>query len=171
MTTPSAPRHARRLRDIDTRRRIEHESAVRQTERHKRMRLLGFAGVIVAVLAVGGFLAFGDFINRPAAALGTIDIQSSMAGFTPSVITVRAGSTATLSWWTDDAAPHLQGGVHTMISPELGLDEALPAEARRTITWHVPDKPGTYDVWCDSCCGGKGSPTMHGKIVVMPADA
>jgi len=75
----------------------------------------------------------------------------------------------TLAWWTQDAAVHLKGGVHTMISPDLDLAERLPAESRRNVTWTVPDMPGTYDVWCDSCCGGKGSPTMHGKIVVLPA--
>lgn len=130
-----------------------------------------FAGLVVGVLALGAFLAFGDFLNRPTAAAGTIEIQSSMGGFTPSTITVKAGDTVALDWWTQDAAIHLQGGVHTMISPELGLAEQLPAESRRTITWAVPNKPGTYDVWCESCCGGKDSPTMHGKIVVLPLSA
>jgi plastocyanin len=128
-----------------------------------------FAGLVIGVLAFGSFLAFGDFLNRPAAAAGTIEVQSSMAGFTPSTITVKAGDTVTLDWWTQDAAVHLQGGVHTMISPDLGLEEALPAEGRRMVTWNVPNRPGTYDVWCATCCGGKDSPTMHGKIVVLEA--
>lgn len=128
-----------------------------------------FAGLVIGVLGFGSFMAFGDFFNRPAAAAGAIDVQSSMAGFTPSTITVTAGNTVTLDWWTQDAAVHLQGGVHTMISPDLGLKEELPAESRRTVTWNVPNKPGTYDVWCESCCGGKESPTMHGKIVVLNA--
>lgn len=130
-----------------------------------------FGVIVVGVLLVGGYMAFGDFLNRPAAAAGTIDVQSSMAGFTPSEIRVKAGSTVTLDWWTQDASVHLEGGVHTMIAPELGLNEALPAESRRAVTWQVPNKPGTYDVWCESCCGGKESPTMHGKIVVEPASA
>lgn len=134
-----------------------------------KVRPLIFAAVVVVVLTAGAYLAFGDFLNRPAAAAGTISVQSSMAGFTPSDIHVKAGSTVTLDWWTQDAAMHLEGGVHTMIAPELGLDEKLPAESRRAVTWNVPNTPGTYDVWCDSCCGGKDSPTMHGKIVVEPA--
>ena len=128
-----------------------------------------FAGVVAVVLSLGAFLAFGDFLNRPAAAAGTIDVQSSMAGFTPSEIHVTAGTTVKLDWWTQDASMHLQGGVHTMIAPDLDLYEELPAESRRAITWTVPDKPGTYDVYCDSCCGGKDSPTMHGKIVIEPS--
>ena len=171
MSTTDAPRHERRMREIETRRAERDRARQRTQQRQQRVRALAFSGVIVTVLAIGGFLAFGDFFDRPTAAMGTIDVQSSMAGFTPSAIVVTAGTTATFSWWTDDASPHLQGGVHTMISPALGLNESLPAESRRTFTWHVPDMPGTYDVWCDSCCGGKESPTMHGTIVVKPSNA
>lgn len=130
-----------------------------------------FAGLVVLVLALGLFAAFTDFIGRPVSdpSTNTLSIQSSMAGFTPKEIRVKAGSTVTLDWWTDDAAPHLEGGVHTMVSPELGLNEELKAESRRQITWTVPDKPGRYDVWCDSCCGGKASPSMHGVIVIEQA--
>jgi cytochrome c oxidase subunit II len=135
----------------------------------QKLRPLLFVGVVVAVLGAGVYVAFGNFLTRPAAAAGTISVQSSMAGFTPSEIRVTAGTTVTLDWWTEDAAMHLQGGVHTMIAPDLGLHEELPAESRRAVSWTVPNKPGTYDVWCESCCGGKGSPTMHGKIVVEPA--
>ena len=142
----------------------------RATEVHRspgeQARPILFGAIIVIVLTVGAFLAFGDFLDRPTSAAGAIDVQSSMAGFTPSVIRVKAGSTVTLDWWTQDAAMHLQGGVHTMIAPELGLDESLPAESRRAVTWQVPNKPGTYDVYCDTCCGGQDSPTMHGTIVV-----
>jgi plastocyanin len=160
MTTRSAARAAARN---------PHQAPGKTT--FEKVRPLLFGVIVLAVLAVGAYLAFGDFLNRPATAAGadTINVQSSMAGFTPSEIRVKAGSTVTLDWWTQDAAPHLTGGVHTMISPELGLDEALPAESRRAVTWAVPDKPGTYDVWCDSCCGGKEAPQMHGKIVVEPS--
>jgi plastocyanin len=143
----------------------------RPSKRHEstafeKARAAMFVVVVAAVLGIGGFLAFGDFLNRPAAAVGTIDVQSSMAGFTPAVIRVKAGTTVTFDWWTQDASMHLHNGVHTMIAPELGLNETLPAESRKTITWQVPNTPGTYDVYCDSCCGGKDSPTMHGSIVV-----
>lgn len=133
---------------------------------------LGFGIVAVVVLVIGGFLAFGDFLGRPDAATDggrVISVQSSMAGFTPSDIQVTAGATVTIEWWTDDSALHLQDGVHTMISPELGLSETLPGESRRLVEWTVPDRPGRYDVYCDTCCGGKASPAMHGTIVIDPA--
>ncbi|MBI2764101.1 MAG: cupredoxin domain-containing protein [Chloroflexi bacterium] len=146
----------------------------RQAARHPegaidRAKPVVFGLIVVGVLAAGAVLAFGDFLNRPSAAAGAIDVQSSMAGFTPSEIRVQAGATVTFDWWTQDAAVHLENGVHTMIAPELGLNEALPAESRRPVTWQVPNRPGTYDVYCDSCCGGVDSPTMHGKIVIEAA--
>jgi plastocyanin len=171
MATENAPRHERRLAEVQARRAERAQARHAEEQRQQRLRLLGFGAVIVVVLAIGAFLAFGDFFNRPAAAVGKIDVQSSMAGFTPAVITVKAGTEATLSWWTDDAAMHLKNGVHTMVAPDLGLHEELAAESRRTFTWHVPYLPGAYDVYCDSCCGGKDSPTMHGKIVILPGDA
>jgi cytochrome c oxidase subunit 2 len=148
--------------------RAERRHGTRRPTAAERARPIAFAVVVVAVLAVGAYLAFGDFLRRPAAAEGTIDVQSSMAGFTPSEIRVTAGETVTLDWWTQDAAIHLEGGVHTMVAPDLGLNEALPAESRVAVTWQVPDKPGTYDVYCETCCGGKDSPSMHGTIVVEP---
>ena len=150
--------------------RAQRRQAERQPESAvSRTKPIAFALIAVGVLTVGAILAFGDFLNRPTAAAGSIEIQSSMAGFTPSEIRVTAGETVTLDWWTQDASMHLENGVHTMIAPELGLYEELQAESRRTVTWQVPDKPGTYDVYCDTCCGGFDSPTMHGKIVVEAA--
>ncbi len=145
------------------------KAALAREARGPVIRKAAFGLVVVAVLGFGAFFAFGDFLNRPVASNDSIDVQSSMAGFTPSVIKVTAGTTVTLDWWTQDAAVHLQGGAHTMISPELGLAEKLPAESRRQVIWTVPDKPGTYEVWFETCCGGKDSPTMHGKIVVEAA--
>jgi plastocyanin len=94
-----------------------------------------------------------------------------MAGFTPSEVKVPAGQTVSLELWTTDAAPHLEGGVHTMISDELGIHEELPAagptgESRKVVTITAPAVPGTYDIYCDTCCGGKASPSMHGTLTV-----
>src|SRR5512141_557081 len=114
-----------------TTRRATRGRTVTARSASQRLRPVLFAAVVVGVLGVGGWLAFGNFLTRPAAAAGTISVQSSMAGFTPSEIRVKAGSTVTLDWWTEDASMHLENGVHTMIAPDLGLDEQLPAESRR----------------------------------------
>ena len=163
-----AERHAERKRLL---------SAEFQARQHRieRIRKAAFGLVVVVVLAAGAYLAFGDFLGQRGATTtaDAISVQSSMAGFGPP-IHVKAGQAVKLDWWTNDAAPHLHNGVHTMISDELGLYEELPAagpsgESRKLVAFTAPTTPGTYDIYCDTCCGGKASPTMHGKIVVDAA--
>lgn len=132
-----------------------------------------FGLIVAAALAIGGYLAFGDLAGQRGASTSAnvIPVRLSMAGFTPSEITVRAGEVVAIELWTTDAAPHLEGGVHTLISDELGIHEELAAagptgESRRVVSIRAPAKPGSYDIYCDTCCGGKASPSMHGKLTV-----
>lgn len=125
------------------------------------------AAVAVVVLGAGIVLGFGDFLGRPDAdTTGAMPVRMSMAGFEPQVISAKAGTDVEIELWTTDAAIHLEGGVHTMISEELGIYEELPAESRRTVTIRMPMTPGDYDIYCDTCCGGKDSPAMHGTLRV-----
>lgn len=141
--------------------------------RSRRIRYGAFGLVVAGVLALGGFLAFGDLAGQRGAAstAEAIPVRLSMAGFTPSAVEVPAGQTVSLELWTTDGAPHLDGGVHTMISDELGIYEELPAagptgESRNVVSITTPTEPGTYDIYCDTCCGGKDSPSMHATLIV-----
>jgi hypothetical protein len=161
-------RHAERKRTQS----VDFRARQRRTE---RIRKAAFGLIVVGVLAAGAYLALGDFLGQRGATTtaDAISVQSSMAGF-GLPIHVKAGQAVKLDWWTNDAAMHLQGGVHTMISEELGIHEELPAagpsgESRRLVAFTAPMKTGGYDIYCDTCCGGKASPTMHGKIVVDEA--
>jgi plastocyanin len=133
-----------------------------------RLRLLAFGAIVVGVLGVGGILAVSDLLGQrgTATTADAIPVRMSMAGFDPGVIHAKPGQTLAIDFWTTDAAPHLQGGVHTWISPDLGLNVQLPAESRKQFTLTAPATPGDYDFWCDTCCGGKASPTMHGTLHV-----
>lgn len=138
-----------------------------------RLRRLAFGLVAAAILGIGGYLAFGDFLKQRDAApsADAISVRASMAGFTPAAIRVKAGEAVTLDFWTRDASPHLENGVHTMISDELGLHVELPgadvvSESRVAVNFTAPSEPGEYDIYCDTCCGGQENPTMHGRIVV-----
>lgn len=138
------------------------------TDRGGRWRAIAGGTVVVAVLGIGVLLAFGDFLGRPeAGSSSATPVRMSMAGFDPVVITAKAGTDMQLELWTTDGAPHLRGGVHTMISEQLGIYEELAAESRRTVTLRMPTAPGDYDIYCDTCCGGKESPTMHGTLRVV----
>ena len=178
--TPSRPtttRTDRRAAALEARRVGRHRTGSREYQSQQRwrgrIRTAAFGVVAVAVLGAGVYLAAGDLFGQRGAAstADAIPVRLSMAGFTPGVIRVPAGRTVAIELWTTDAAPHLHNGVHTMISDELGIYEELPAagatgESRRVVEITTPTTPGTYDIYCDTCCGGKASPTMHGKLAV-----
>jgi plastocyanin len=171
---PVEPRRARRAASREAARshprpRYDDEAS----RRSRRVRQGAFGLVVAALLALGGYLAFGDLAGQRSAAstADVIPVRLSMAGFTPSDVRVPAGRAVAIELWTTDSAPHLQDGVHTMISDELGIHEELPAagptgESRKVVTIQAPMEPGVYDIYCDTCCGGKASPSMHGKLTV-----
>ena len=171
MTAAGTTRRERRAATLEEHRRArpQRRAAAHQRDRTARV---AFALVAATVLAAGVYLAAGDLLGQRGAATGdAIPVRLSMAGFTPSDIRVPAGERVLLELWTTDAAAHLEGGVHTMISDELRMYEELPAadatgESRRPVAFTAPATPGTYDIYCDTCCGGKDSPSMHGKLVV-----
>lgn len=139
----------------------------------RRIRQSAFVAIVVAVLGGGVYLAAGDLFGQrgSASTVDAIPVRLSMAGFTPAEVRVPAGQRVAIELWTTDAAPHLQDGVHTMISDELGIYEELAAagpagESRRVVEITTPTTPGTYDIYCNTCCGGKDSPTMHGTLIV-----
>jgi hypothetical protein len=134
-----------------------------------RWRYLAGGSFVAVVLAIGLLLGFGDFLGRPDGAAAATPVRMSMAGFEPELIHADAGEDLVLELWTTDAALHLEGGVHSFVSDELGIHEELPAESRMTVTLPMPDEAGVYDIYCDSCCGGKDNPTMHGRIHVAEA--
>jgi plastocyanin len=177
MSSPGPlPRRDRRTIEREVARREprpRHETA--DERRRGRLRSVAFGALVVGVLGIGGYLAFGDFLGQRGAASGGVSgVQASMAGFTPKEIRVGSGETVTLDFWTQDSSGHLEGGVHTMISEELGIRAELPgadaaSDSRVAVTFTAPMTPGVYDIFCDTCCGGRENPTMHGKLIVEAA--
>lgn len=143
--------------------------------RNMKIRKATFGVIVVAVLGVGLYLAGGVFLGQrgTASTADAIPVRLSMAGFDPKVITVKAGAEVNLDFWNQDNAMHLDGGgVHTFIMPEYqNIYVEIPAEARKAFAFTAPAAPGDYDFYCDTCCGGKASPTMHGTLRVEPASA
>jgi cytochrome c oxidase subunit II len=129
------------------------------------------AVVAAVVLTSGLILGFGDLFGQREAATtpDAVTVQMTMAGFEPSVIVGTAGEELLVELWTTDSALHLDGGVHTLISDELGIYEELPANSRRTVNLSLPATAGDYNIYCDTCCGGRLSPSMHGVLRVLEA--
>jgi cytochrome c oxidase subunit 2 len=139
-----------------------------------KLRAIAFGLVAVAILGAGIYVAGSVFLGARGndAPGGFQSVRISMAGWNPVTIDAKAGQTMKLHFWDTDSAMHLSemdpssGGVHTFISDTLNVNVAIPAEGSKDFTFTAPTKPGNYDFWCNTCCGGKGSPDMHGKLHV-----
>lgn len=142
-------------------------------QRSKKLRAGAFGLIAVVILGAGLYMAGGVFLGQRDKSMDTaaIPVRLSMAGFDPKVITTKAGAEVNLDFWNQDNAMHLDGGgVHTFIMPEYqDIYVKIPAEARQSFSFTAPTIPGDYDFYCDTCCGGKESPTMHGTLRVEEA--
>jgi cytochrome c oxidase subunit 2 len=133
-----------------------------------KLRVLAFLAVAVAILGAGVYMAGNMFFTSHDApvASGAIAVNSGMDGFTPSTLDAKPGQTLTLVWSNQDDAAMLTKGVHTLVSGSLNVRLELPAQSTKTVQLTAPMTPGDYDFWCDSCCGGKDTPAMHGTLHV-----
>ncbi len=130
--------------------------------------MLAFLVVAAAILGGGIYLASSVFMGQrdKTSTPGALAMRISMDGFDPNPISATPGETLTIDWWNTDASMHLANGVHSLVSDTLNVHFELPAQSRKTITITAPTAPGDYDFWCDSCCGGKDNPKMHGTLHV-----
>lgn len=169
--TTSTLRRERRAADRDAAKLAE--KSIKGT-RPSRLRVVAFLVVAVAVVGGGLFMATSVFMGQrdKTTIADALPVRLSMAGFDPKVIEAKAGQTLNLDFWNTDNAMHLDGGgVHTFIMPDQNIYVEIPAEARQAFSFKVPTAPGDYDFYCDTCCGGKASPTMHGTLRVKAATA
>jgi cytochrome c oxidase subunit II len=167
MTTRAARRA--RLRGLDADLASGRGRSGQITPRVSRIRVIAFAATVVVVLGIGLYLAGSDFLGQrgTSTTAGALPVRLSMAGFDPKVITVKAGQSVNLDFWNTDNAMHLDGGgVHTFIMDSQNINVKIPAEARQSFAFTAPMSPGDYDFYCNTCCGGKQSPTMHGTLRV-----
>jgi cytochrome c oxidase subunit II len=133
-----------------------------------RLRVALFLGIAAVVIGGGLYLAGSVFLGQRGKTnvAGAISVRISMDGFDPTTLDATPGQTLTLDWWNEDAPMHLTNGVHTMVSDKFPVHLELAAQSRKTVTITAPTTPGDYDFWCDSCCGGKDNPKMHGTLHV-----
>jgi cytochrome c oxidase subunit 2 len=150
--------------------RALNAAAQRAAERQsRRIRTAALGLIVVVVLGAGLYFAGGVFLGQrdKTTVANAIPVRLSMAGFDPKVITAKAGSTVNLDFWNTDNAMHLDGGgVHTFIMDDQHIYVKIPAEARQAYSFNAPMAAGDYDFYCNTCCGGKASPTMHGILRV-----
>jgi len=95
-----------------------------------------------------------------------IVLAMDMGGYDTSVIQAQVGQKTTIHLTSRDHANHPDGGGrHQFAVDALGINVIAPPLASETYTF-TPTTPGVYTYYCDTCCGGRSSPTMQGTLVV-----
>lgn len=90
----------------------------------------------------------------------------SMAGFSPQRLAAKPGGDLTLTLVNPDSKFHTDGGGwHQFRVDALGMDVKIPPSSQRTVTLRNL-QAGTYEFYCDVCCGGKENPAMRGTLEV-----
>ena len=146
---------------IQARQRIEPSSNTRP------LRLAIFFGL---VLLVGG-VAIGLVVTRlqgPGATdAAAVQVHASMGGFDPPALTVKAGQKVKVELSSMDTSMHSDGGGwHQFAIDDLGINWKVGPLSSQVFEFTAPATAGTYDWYCDICCGGKENPSMQGKLTV-----
>jgi heme/copper-type cytochrome/quinol oxidase subunit 2 len=138
----------------------------RRGRTHWRTILVLGGGTVVVILA--GILALAPLLNlRPTPPpAGAQTVVISMAGFTPNRFTVLAGQPITLTLENPDSQFHTDGGGwHQFAMDEIKLDVRIAPHSTKTVTLPALSA-GTYQFYCDVCCGGRVNPSMLGVLEV-----
>lgn len=126
-------------------------------------------GVGIGVVALAAVLALAPVLTdgpAPPASSRQVDVVISMAGFTPGRITVAPGQPVTLTLRNPDSPFHTDGGGwHQFAIDALRLDVRIAPRSTTTVTLPAL-APGTYQFYCDICCGGRANPSMIGTLEV-----
>ena len=140
---------------------------IEPSSKSRPLRLAIFAGL---VLIVGG-VAIGLVVTRiqgPGATdTAAVQVHASMGGFSPPALTVKAGQTVKVELSSMDTSMHSDGGGwHQFAIDALGINWKVGPLSSKVFEFTAPTTAGTYDWYCDICCGGKENPSMQGKLTV-----
>ncbi len=127
----------------------------------------GLGGLVV--LSLAGFVALAPVRTArplPPAVAASQQVVVSMAGYSPARLMAKAGEDLTVTFINPDSRFHTDGGGwHQFRIEALGVDVRIPPSSRQTVTLRDL-RAGTYEFYCDVCCGGKENPAMRGILEV-----
>jgi heme/copper-type cytochrome/quinol oxidase subunit 2 len=127
------------------------------------------AFVVIVLLVVGvasWLLAPAWFPPRAKAPPNVVMIEADMAGFSTTVIKARVGQPLTVRLKSLDSQFHSDGGgQHQFAIDELKVNIVAPPQGTSEATF-TPMQAGTYEFYCDICCGGRANPSMVGQLIV-----
>ena len=149
-----------------SRRQAQHAQALKKVR--SRLTIAAFAAGAILILGIAFVLATSPLraARGPAAVADGHQLIITMAGFTPPNLRVPAGRPFTVRLVNTDSSYHTDGGGwHQFRVERLGIDVRIPPRSEQIQTFEAL-APGTYEFYCDVCCGGKENPSMRGVIEV-----
>ncbi|HSD51408.1 MAG TPA: cupredoxin domain-containing protein [Candidatus Methylomirabilis sp.] len=131
----------------------------------RRNRAIAFGIIAFMVVGLTGIFLWRAIAPIPAV-VADVKIQTTMEGFLPQVIRAKVGKPIKILLVNRDTRFHTDGGGrHQFAIDELGVNAKVGPESTQLVTL-TPTRVGTYEFYCDVCCGGKQSPSMRGRLEV-----
>lgn len=143
----------------------------KQNNQRKKLPLMSilFMVIVIAIFGSAAYLIMSKSASQEPVDKDAIKMTITMAGFEPNIIRAKAGQTVKINLINPDNSHHTDGGgFHNFILKQVGLSSVnitVPPESQKVFTF-TPTQPGEYHWYCDSCCGGRENPSMHGTLIV-----
>lgn len=127
-----------------------------------------FIFIVIAIFTSAIYLIISKSASLEPVDKDAIKMTITMAGFEPNTIRAKAGQPVTINLINPDNSHHTDGGgIHNfMLTAGLSnVNITVLPESQEVFTF-TPTQKGEYHWYCDSCCGGRENPSMHGTLIV-----
>ena len=127
-----------------------------------------FVVIIIAIFSSAAYIVMSRTVSQEPLDKDAIKMTITMSGFEPNVIRAKVGEPVKINLINPDSSMHTDGGgVHNfLLSAGLAnVNVTLQPESQKVFTF-TPTQAGEYHWYCDSCCGGRENPSMHGTLIV-----
>lgn len=139
----------------------------KQTKKLPYMSIL-FVVIIIAIFSSAAYIVMSRTVSQEPLDKDAIKMTITMSGFQPNVIRAKAGEPVKINLINPDSSMHTDGGGVHNFQLKAGLanvNVTLAPESQNVFSF-TPTQPGEYHWYCDSCCGGRENPSMHGTLIV-----
>ncbi|MDD5615682.1 MAG: cupredoxin domain-containing protein [Candidatus Methanoperedens sp.] len=127
-----------------------------------------FMVIVIAIFGTAIFLVMSKSAALEPVNKDAIKMTITMAGFEPNIIRAKTGQPVTINLINPDNSHHTDGGgVHNFVlTAGLANMNITVQPENQTVFTFTPTQKGEYHWYCDSCCGGRENPGMHGTLIV-----
>ncbi len=131
-------------------------------------KIILFMVIVIAIFGAAIFLVMSKSAALEPVNKDAIKMTITMAGFEPNIIRAKTGQPVTINLINPDNSHHTDGGgIHNFVLTAglANMNITVQPESQKVFTF-TPTQKGEYHWYCDSCCGGRENPGMHGTLIV-----